>query len=138
MKIIGFNYTKVSAQRLPKWEPLKKINANIQFTDIEKDEIDAMKESNLLRVSFKYEVSYEPKNATISLEGIVLVNADKDFVREEVKNWSKKKEMNEKLRDVLVRLVWRKCNLKAFQLEEELNIPTHIQLPQIKITNNKD
>ena len=133
MKIIGFNYTKVSAERILKWEPLKKINTNIAFTNIEKDEVDVMKDSDVLRVSFKFEVEYETKNATILMEGIVLINADKEFVKEAMKKWSKKKEVSTEVRDALIKLVWKKCNLRAFQLEEELNIPTHIQLPQIKI-----
>lgn len=131
MKIIGFNYTKVSAERVAKWQPIKNINTNIQFVDIVKDEVEAMKDLEVIRLSFKFDVHYEPKNATISLEGLLFLNLDPNESKEVIKQWSKKKEVAESLRNNVVKFLWKKCNLKAFQLEEELNIPTHLQLPQI-------
>lgn len=133
MKIVGFNYTKVSAERVAKWQPIKKINTNIEFAELVKDEVEAMKGAEIIKLSFKFGVNYEPKNATISLEGFVFITADADEVKEIIKQWSKKKEISETLRNAVARFLWKKCNLKSFQLEEELNIPTHIQLPQIAI-----
>lgn len=133
MKIIGFNYTKVSAERTVKWQPLKKINTDIQLTDVVQDDSDVMKTGNVVRVNFKFTVTYEPKNATIMLEGVVFFNLESEVAKETLKTWSKKKELPDDLRNNLVKFLWKKCNLKAFQLEEELNIPTHLQLPQIAI-----
>src|SRR3989344_3265857 len=133
MKIVGFNYVKVSAERIAIWEPLKKINTNIQFVDIAKEENDIIKDAEVLRLSFKFDVIYEPKNATILLEGFVFMNLTKELAKETLKRFSKKKEISEDLRNLLVKFLWKKCNLRAFQLEEELNIPTHLQLPQITI-----
>lgn len=138
MKIIGFNYAKVSAERTSKWEPLEKIHTNIQFTNITRDETDVIKAGGVLRVAFTFTVIYEPKNATIALEGFVFLNTTPEIIKEAVKYWSKKKELSDDLRDVLVRFLWKKCNLKAFQLEEELNVPVHIQLPQIAIKPKAD
>lgn len=131
MKIVGFNYTKVSAERVAKWQPVKKINTNIQFTDLIKDEAEAPKDVEVLRVVFKFDVAYEPKNASVSLEGYVFLALSPNESKEAMKQWSKKKEVTEEIRNTVVKLIWKKCNLKAFQLEEELNIPTHLQLPQI-------
>lgn len=133
MKVIGFNYAKVSAERTSKWQPLKKINADIQLTDVLSEKLDVMKESDVVRIGFKFTVDYEPKNATIVLEGFVTLSMGSEESKEVIKNWAKKKELNEELRNTLVKLLWKKCNLKAFQLEEELGIPTHLQLPQIAI-----
>lgn len=133
MKIIGFNYSKVSAERAMKWEPSKKINANIQFTEVQKDENEALKNVNVIRVSFSFDVTYEPKNASISLHGVVFVSLESEKAKEIMKQWTKKKDLSEEMRNLLVKFLWKKCNLKAFQLEEELNIPTHLQLPQISI-----
>ena len=137
MKIIGFNYTKVSAERIAKWQPSKKINTNIQITDIAKEETEVIKEAGILRVSFKFDVIYEPKNATISFEGFVFLSLEANEAKEILKQWTKKKEINETARNGVVKFLWKKCNLKAFQLEEELNVPTHIQLPQIAFKPNE-
>lgn len=131
MKIVGFNYTKVSAERVVKWQPVKKINTNIQFTDLIKDDADTPKDIEVLRVMFKFDVAYEPKNANVSLEGYVFLGLSPNESKEAIKQWAKKKEVTEEIRNTVVKFIWKKCNLKSFQLEEELNIPTHIQLPQI-------
>lgn len=138
MKIIGFNYAKVSAERAIKWEPGKKINADIQFIDIVRDDTEMLKSGGVVRVEFKFIVTYEPKNAVIALEGFVFLNMEPNVVKDTLKFWSKKKELTEDLRAALIRFLWRKCNLKAFQLEEELNIPIHLQLPQIAIKPQSD
>lgn len=131
MQIIGFNYTKVHAERASKWEKITNISANIKFTNVEKEDMDLVKNNEVLKVSFLYEVHYEPKNAHVQMEGNILLNVEKEESKEVTKTWSKKKEVSEQLRNTLARFLWKKCSLKAFQLEEELNIPTHIQLPQI-------
>lgn len=136
MKIIGFNYTKISAERVTKWQPIKKINTNIEFLDLTKDETNIIKDAEIIKISFKFGVGYEPKNASISLEGFVFISAEHNETKEVMKQWSKKKDLNEAFRNTIVRFLWKKCNLKAFQLEEELSIPTHIQLPQISIKSN--
>ena len=137
MKVVGFNYTKVSAERVINWEPLKKINTDIQFTEVSNEKIEVMKEGDIVRIGFKFGVEYEPKNATIILEGFVTLAMNSDESNELIKSWTKKKELNKDLVNTLVKLLWKKCNLKAFQLEEELNIPTHLQLPQISIRPQK-
>lgn len=137
MKLVGFNYTRMSAERALKWQPLKKINANIQFTDMQREEAAEIKEQ-LLRIGFSYTIEYEPKNATILLEGIVMVAGNDTFVKESLKQWSKKKGMDPTLQDLLIQSIWRKTNLKAFQLEDELNIMPHLQLPQVKLGRKED
>ena len=52
--------------------------------------------------------------------------------------WNKDKKMPENFRMTLFNLILRKSSLKALQLEEEMNLPTHIQLPTLKIGDKKE
>ena len=92
MRIVGFNYIKVSAERVVEWKPLKKINTNIEFLKVTKDEVKSMENVEVLRVHFKFGVNYEPENATIALEGFIFVSADAETTKETIKQWEKKKE----------------------------------------------
>ncbi|GAG20549.1 unnamed protein product, partial [marine sediment metagenome] len=48
-----------------------------------------------------------------------------------LKEWNDKK-MSEDFRITLFNIILRKSNLKAIQLEDEMNLPIHIQLPSLK------
>ena len=130
MRVLGFNYTKVSAERLEKLEKITKIVQNIEFTNVEKDEVTLMKESEILKVSFKYSLKYEPKNVNIVLEGLIIISASQDLVKQALKSW-KKKQLDDELRMDLVKLILNKCTLKSLVLEEELGVPHHIKLVKV-------
>ena len=136
MRVIGFNYTKLHAERQPTQEQTKKITTNIEFIDVEKDAIDVIKEGEVIKVSFKYGVLYEPKNAEIGCEGAVLLLINKEMSKETIKLW-KKKKIEDKLKLPLLNLILNKCTLKAFQLEEDLGLPTHLKLPSVSGTQNE-
>jgi len=52
--------------------------------------------------------------------------------KEVLKKW-KDKEIPEDFRLVLFNIILKKSSLRALQLEEEMNLPTHFPLPSIKI-----
>lgn len=136
MRVIGFNYTKLHAERLSKLEKTDKITANIEFLDIEKDALEVMKESDVLKANFKYEVNYDPSNAKILCEGSLILMAEKEEIKNIIKQW-KKKQMDDKTRLFLTNVVWRKCTMKAFSLEEDLNLQPHVRIPHIAAAPQK-
>ena len=50
----------------------------------------------------------------------------------------KDKKMPDDFRNTLFNLILRKASLKALQLEEEMNLPIHMQLPTLKIGEKKE
>lgn len=133
-QIIGFNFTKISGERYvsPKEsrDPKeRKITTNILFTDIDKEKILVLKEE-AVKISFKFSVAYEPKRADLVLEGVILLKANQDDMKEVLKEW-KKKKLPDELHLPLFNLILNKCTLKALQMEEELDLPTHIPLPKV-------
>ncbi len=134
MQIIGFNFTKISAERfeMPKRGPSvqeKKVTTNIEFSDVQKEKFDLLSE-DVVRVHFSSTISYEPKLASISFTGFLVLKLDKKQMAELLKSWKDKKippEMNLSL----LNLVLQKSTIKALQLEEELNLQPHFGLPRI-------
>ena len=132
MKFIGFNFTKISIEKFKnKLEDLK-IDTKINISGINKVKSDIFKnKEEILEVKFNYEITYDSEIAKISFEGLVLVSIDPKESKEILKKWEKK-ELLEEFKITLFNIILKKSNLKALQLEDELNLPTHITLPFIK------
>ncbi|PIN90948.1 hypothetical protein COU60_01240 [Candidatus Pacearchaeota archaeon CG10_big_fil_rev_8_21_14_0_10_34_76] len=131
MKLLGINFTNVSAKRNIKLEKIEKISTNIEFTNIEKDNIEIMKDSKILKISFKFSIEYETKQAELTFEGILLLSTTEDILDKTIKDW-KKKKMNDELKVPVFNIILNKCSLKALQMEEDLGLPLHISLPKIQ------
>jgi len=139
MKVIGLNFTKISAAKDENFKVGPAINTDIEFTNVEEESVSLLKEdSQALKSAFRFSVSYlesedkkSKKNAEIILEGNIIVSGTKDEAKDVQKAW-KKKEIPNSFKVPLFNLILRKCSPKALQLEEELNLPTHIPLPQIR------
>ena len=142
MKILGFNFTKINAEKNLALNP-SVINTNIEFLDFEKDSAEMLKDQNIVKVSFKFDISYlesqdkkENLAGKLSFEGVILLSAEKkdpDLVKE----W-KKKEVNEEIKVKLLNIIIKKCSAKALTLEEELDMPPHIPLPRISVKDKKE
>ncbi len=134
MRVVGFNFTKISIERLKDSRPTKdlKINTEIDVSELKEIKSDILKtKEELLTAKFTYEINYNPDFAKISLEGRVLITTDPKISKEILKQW-KKKKMPEDFRIFLFNVILKKSTLKALDLEEELNLPLHMPLPSFK------
>jgi len=133
MKIIGFSISKISALRKNPIKGKLEINSNIDLKDIKTEEINISSDPSL-KFDFEFKVDYSPKFAEVEIEGSIVAIDDKGESKEILKEW-KKKNLKAELKIPLFNFIMDKCNLKALQLEEELHLPIHINLP--KITTQK-
>ncbi|NCO11852.1 hypothetical protein CO038_03635 [Candidatus Pacearchaeota archaeon CG_4_9_14_0_2_um_filter_39_13] len=133
IQILGFSFSKISAEKfdsnLPKGPKQRKITTNIKFTEIEKENFALINEETI-RVSFNFSVVYEPKHAEITFNGTIMLRMDKEDSKRVMKEWKKRKILPE-IQIPLFNIVLNKCTVRALQLEEELNLPTHMPLPRI-------
>lgn len=132
MQVIGFNFEKISAERKKTTKEEKiEVSSNINIKEITQEKIEIVKDKPALRMKFEFSVKYKPELADISLQGAVLVLVEKDQAKDIIKKW-KNKKVSDDIRIPLFNLILTKSNLRALQLEEELNLPTHLPLPRIK------
>ena len=135
MKIIGFNYAKITAERL---KPLAKanINTNIQITDIKKEESEFFKNTDVAALTFVYELNYsaqekkEEKLGEIRFEGHILLSLSQEESKELWKSW-KKKEVSTPLRLPIFNFILKKCTTKSLLFQDELGLPSQIPLPRL-------
>ena len=138
MRIAGFNFKKISVEKLKDNTGEIKINTKIDIPEITKLESDLVKPGDeLLKADFVYVVDYDPEFAKIELEGNIIVAVSPDEAKEILEQW-KDKQMSESLRMSLFNLVIRKSNIKALELEDEMNLPLHIPFPSLKPEQKKE
>ena len=130
MKLLGFNLTKIQAERFPSDGKDLKIETNIDVSDISGVKSDMIKKEELIGVKFEYIIKYSPEFAIISFRGNVLLSGDSKEVSEILKSW-KDKQIPPNFKEIIFNIILKKSNLKALQLEEELNIPSHIPMPSL-------
>ncbi len=138
MKIAGFNFKKISVERLDGKKENIKINTKIDIPVIKSLKPEFLKtKDELLQIDFTYVVDYEPNFAKIEFIGNLIVALDSKTAKEILKNW-KKKEMPDELRLSLFNIILRKSNIKALELEDEMNLPLHIPFPPLRIDHKKE
>ncbi len=138
MRVIGFNFTKIAAERFVQIMKEFSITTNIDLSELEKEKIEVLKaDEEALRAKFKFNIEYltkekkEQKVAEIIFEGEVLLSGAPDEVKDVLKHW-KKKEMPLPFKIPLFNLILKRCTPKAVHFEEELNLPFHVPLPQLR------
>ena len=148
MNIIGFNYHKVIADRSPSFKAPYHIDTNIEFLSIEKEKNALLKEAEILPTQFKFTLTYYipdekakdkklQKQGEILFEGTLLLSASQEESRDLLKSW-KKKEIPQHLRQPLFNTILRKCTLRALALQEEINLPSHINIPLLEFKKNEN
>jgi len=137
MQVVGFNFTKVSSEKSINFQRGITISTNIEFTDMEKEKSPILKESDIIKLLFKYSVIYgdkekkEEKQGEILFEGLVLLSTEKEETKSFTKSW-KKKGIPKGSTVPLYNFILKKCSVKALQMEEEIGLPSHLPLPQVK------
>jgi len=135
MRIIGFDFTKISIEQLKDVSELKeqlKISTQIDVPELTEIKSHLLKtKEELVKAKFVYGVDYNPDFAKIELEGRILISVEPKVAKEIFKQW-KKKKMPEDFRMLLFNAILKKSSLKALHLEEELNLPLHMPMPSFK------
>ena len=131
MRFIAINYSKISIEK--KSNDLKnlKIATGLDIKSIEAAKPGVFQsEESFLNVSFKYYIDYKEEIAKIEMEGNMLWATDSKGAKEILKAWENKK-LDDNLKIKLLNVILIKANIKAIQLEEEMNLPIHFRMPTI-------
>ncbi len=138
MKVLGFNYDKISIEKLSTSFENLKINTGIDISEINSIKSGFLKaKGEIISIKFKYLIEYSPEIAKIEFKGNLLLEVDFKISREILKQW-KNKEIPEDFKMTLFNVILRKSNIKALQLEDEMNLPYHVPFPTLKKENKKE
>lgn len=132
MKLMGFNFTKISVERMSTAKEGIKINTNINISEIKELKQNDFKTKNeILGIDFIYSVSYDPDFAKIELKGNLVIGIDSKDARNVLREW-KDKKLDEDFKYNVFNIIMKKSTLKALELEEDVNLPLHMPLFNLK------
>jgi len=127
IKLIGAIISKISGERKPEFSGKFEINTNIKLVNI--DKLKDTKDS--LKIDYELVIDYKELGG-ISIEGSIFISADSKTIKEVQKSWKDKKfDTEEQIQ--ITNFIIRKASIKAFELEDELGLPIHIQLPSLSL-----
>jgi hypothetical protein len=138
MRLIGFNFTKIQAEKTKERTDSIKFNSKINIPSIEPLKTDLIKtKEDIVKINFNYILSYEPEFAKIELSGNMLISLDSKITKQVLKGFNDKGTPDD-FKIFVLNLILKKVNLKALQLEEELNLPMHLPLISLNKDNLKE
>lgn len=132
MKLLGFSLNKISAEKIGEKGEEVKVNTAIKVQKIVRVTSTPLKTRDVvLGVHFEYSINYTPSYAKIDFAGSIVLAVEPKIAKDIEKKWEEKK-MPEDFRIALFNIIFRKANIRALQLEDELGLPLHLPFPTIK------
>jgi len=132
--IVGFNFTKISAE---KTSPIKgKININNKavIKDVTEADLSLGKDKQKgVKFIFNYSAIYEPKVGKVELEGDLLYLDEDAAVKEILDGWKKDKKVPQNVMGSVLNAVLTKSNIQALIVSRDVALPPSVQLPKVNI-----
>ena len=138
--IIGFGFTKLSAEKGETAKGKIDINNNVAIKDVQEDNLALGKDKsqNILKFIFEFTSKYEPNVGSILFEGELLYMEEPKKAKEILNDWKKSKKLPKELMGGLLNTILTKCNVQALILSQQVNLPPPIPLPKVQINAPAD
>lgn len=133
--IVGFGFTKLSAERKEAVKGKIDINNNVTIKDVKEDNFafGKDKQQNVLRFVFEFTSRYEPDVGNILFEGELLYLEEPKKAKELLNDWKKDKKLPQEVMAGMLNTILTKCNVQALILSQEINLPPPIPLPKVQV-----
>lgn len=132
MPIVGFNLNQISAEKSNKITGKLNIKNDLAIKGIEQEKIALEKSEEILKFNFEYIINYEPNIGKIAITGNILYMDEPKKIKEILNDWKKQKKLSKELAPRILNTILSKCNIKALNLSQDINLPPHIKMPFVK------
>jgi hypothetical protein len=133
MSIVGFNFTKINAERKSAVVGQVNITNNIGITDISAVKMGLGGDRAALKVSFNF-VSEYAQFATLQLSGDVILLTNQKTQEDILDKWTKSRQFPPTIAEPVMNHILDRCNVQALLLSKDLNLPSPVPLPKVKVT----
>ena len=125
IKLIGSKFTKVSAERNPKFSGKLSIDQNIKILDVEKSQ----EAKDAIKTTYSFSVDYK-ELGKVDVEGTLFISADQKTTKVLLRQW-KNKALDTPEYIAITNAIIQKASIRAIELEEEMGLPIHLRLPTL-------
>jgi len=130
MAMVGFSFTKISAERKPASNSAVNIESNAGVTDVVELPVIEPKKA-LLKFEFVFTVKYEPGVGKIELGGELVELYDKEYGLKVIDHWTKNKKLPPEIMPDIFNNLLARCNIQAVVLSRDMGLPSPIQMPRV-------
>ncbi len=134
IRLAGFRITKTHAEINSEFKGKLEMAPNINIGSIEKFKPEQSKQ-DLLKILFDFGISYK-ELGKVSVGGELFLSADSKTFKEILSNW-KDKSHSPNTQIAIMNIIMQKASLKALSLEDEVGLPPHINIPILKLQEEK-
>ena len=137
--IVGFGFTKLSAEKKEGAKGKIDINNNVSIKDVVEDSFSFDKDKqNVIKFIFEFTSKYEPAVGNILFEGEILYMDEPKKTKEILASWKKDKKVPKELMAGLLNTILTKCNVQALILSQDVNLPPPIPLPKVQMAQPQE
>jgi hypothetical protein len=130
INLIGESLISASVKKTGPLTKETMIKPDIQIKSLNKEKVPSLK-TDVLKLDYEFKVDYSG-TGKVFLKGSLIFNAEPKKLKEIIKSWESKK-LDEEFQVYVINLIIRKCSIKALQLEDQVGLIPHIQLPRAQI-----
>ncbi|MBI4918541.1 hypothetical protein HY837_01315 [archaeon] len=133
MAVLGLSFKKLSVERKESPKGQLNVTSNTNITKIEKSKMSLdSKDQDAVKFSFEFVTEYEPKVATITIEGEVLWLDNKERAKEILDAWKDKTKVPQQVMIPVLNTILAKSNFTALILSREMGLPVPLQMPRVE------
>lgn len=132
MTFVGFNFTKISAERTGGAERNVRVENNVGITNIVESTIVDPKKS-LLKFQFAFVCKYQPSVGSIEINGELIEIFDKEFAAKVIEGWTKHKALHKEVTARVINTILGKANVEAIIISRDLGLPSPVALPKVDV-----
>lgn len=133
MTIVGFNFTRISAEKSKSIHGKISIGNNVTIKNVEDAQLAMADTKKSVRVHFSFMSKYEPEIGKLELEGNVILLESAKVGEDLLKHWGKNKSLPKPLLSGVLNHVLDRCNIQALILARDLGLPAPIPLPKVNV-----
>jgi len=136
MVTVGFNFTKILAERKGASQPNVNVTTNINIKSVANSDIADPKKT-LVKFEFQFNCNYEPGIGKVELDGELIEIYDKDLAEKVITGWNTNKKLPSDLMNGLLNSILGRSNVEALVISRELGLPSPIALPKVEVREEK-
>ena len=132
MAVVGFSFSKISAEKKKGMQDKVNINNNVSIKSVQEADLalGAAKQKGV-RFEFIFTSDYSPDVAMITLEGELLYVGQDAIVKEVLDSWKKEKKLSKSVTSEIFNNILSRCNVEAIVISREINVPPPIPMPKV-------
>ena len=134
MTIVGFSFSRMEVEKKEAPAGKVSISNNVSIKDITDADLHlGTAKQKAIKFNFEFTTKYDPSVGKIVFTGDVIYLEDAKLIQGIVEDWKKSKKIDRNVMTNVLNAVLSKCNVQALILSQEVNLPSPIPLPKVKM-----